>query len=221
MSESIPRFPLEWPVGWKRTPAAERVSGSFQQTKHDVVTVQRDGGVVNERQSRSVRVSIYVATQRLEDQIQRLGAVNPTLSTNVSLRLDGRPRSNDEPRDPGAAIYFRFNGRATVLACDRYIRVADNIAAMAAHIDALRRIDRYGVGTLEQALAGYKALPADTAADWRQVFGFKTDERVTVEQLQERYRERARQVHPDLGGTDDGMAHTNRARDYALAELTH
>lgn len=221
MSESIPRFPLEWPSGWKRTQPSQRASGAFQQTKHDVVAVQRDGGVVNERQSRKARVTIYVATQRLEDQLERLGAVNPTLSTNVSLRLDGRPRSDEEPRDPGAAIYFRFKGRATVLACDRYTRVADNIAAMAAHIDALRRIERYGVGTIEQALAGYKALPADTAADWRNVFGFKPDERVTVDQLQERYRERARTVHPDRGGTDDGMAHTNRARDYALAELTH
>jgi hypothetical protein len=116
-------------------------------------------------------------------------------------------------------VYFRFKGRATVLACDRYTRVADNITAMASHIDALRRIDRYGVGTLEQALAGYKALPADSAADWRAVFGFAATERITAEQLHQRFRLRARDAHPDRGGSDDAMAHLNRARDFGLAEL--
>lgn len=95
----------------------------------------------------------------------------------------------------------------------------DNIAAIAAHIDALRRIERYGVGSIEQALAGYRALPADTAANWRNVFGFGADERVTRSQLQQRYRERARAAHPDRGGSDEMMMHVNRARDYAMAEL--
>jgi hypothetical protein len=97
--------------------------------------------------------------------------------------------------------------------------VADNITAMAAHIDALRRIDRYGVGTLEQALAGYKALPADSAADWRSVFGFAVGERVTVDLVQQRFRDRARNSHPDRGGTDAEMSHLNRAREFALLEL--
>jgi len=36
--------------------------------------------------------------------------------------------------------------------------VSDNIAAIAAHIEALRAQERYGVGTIEQAFAGYSAL---------------------------------------------------------------
>jgi len=141
------------------------------------------------------------------------------LSTNVSLRLDGRPRSDSEPSDPGVALYFSFKGKATVFACDRFDRVADNIAAIAAHVDALRRVERYGVGTIEQALAGYKALPADTAANWRAVFGFRADTTPTLEQLDAAYKTAARTHHPDRGGTDEGMAHVNRAHDYALQEL--
>jgi len=155
----------------------------------------------------------------LEKELERLGGQAPVLSTNAELRLDGRPRSDTEPADPGAACYFRFKGRATVLACDRYRRVADNIAALAAHIDALRRIQRYGVGTIEQALAGYKALPADTAADWRAVFGFAKGEAVSLERLQERFKEKARVAHPDTGGSDEMMMHLNRAREYAVGEI--
>jgi hypothetical protein len=56
-------------------------------------------------------------------------------------------------------VYFKLHGKDRVLACDKWDRVADNIAAIAAHIDAIRRQDRYGVGTIDQAFAGYSALP--------------------------------------------------------------
>jgi hypothetical protein len=217
MSESVSRYPLEWPSGWVRIPAHNRVRADFSQTKHDLVSTAEG----TKRVTRTTTVTVIVATRRLEDQLDRLGATNPVLSTNLSLRMDGRPRSDENPRDPGVAIYFRFKGKATVFACDKYLRVADNIAAIANHIDALRRIERYGVGSIEQALAGYKALPADTAADWRSVFGFDKSARVTHDELQTKYRERASIAHPDKGGTDDAMAHVNRARDYALAELTN
>lgn len=201
--QSISRFPLEWPAGWRRTVPHQRADAAFRTTS----------GVNN-------RLSVIQATDRLERQVDLLGGNNCVLSTNVSLRLDGRPRSDENPKDPGVALYFQFKGKATVLAVDKWIRVADNIAAIAAHIDALRRVDRYGVGTIEQALAGYKALPADTAANWRAVFGFAADARVTLDQLDTAFKALAREKHPDITN-DDGssMAHLNRARDYALAEL--
>ena len=214
--ESVKRFPLEWPVGWKRTPPRQRQRAAFRSTKVD--TYARGDGTVN-RVKRVTPVSVFVATQRLERQIEMLGGANPTLSTNVSLRLDGRPRSEGEPSDPGVALYFSFKGKATVLACDRFDRVGDNIAAIAAHIDALRRVERYGVGTIEQALAGYKALPADTAANWRAVFGFAADTTPTRAQVDAAFKAAARTRHPDRGGTDLEMAHLNRARDFALEEL--
>lgn len=200
--DSIKRFPLEWPIGWKRTPRDRRVHSSFRTTR-----------------SVNHRLSVQQGTQRLEDEIDRLGGRAPVLSTNVSLRLDGRPRSDENPADSGAAIYFSFRGKATVLACDRYLAVADNIAAIAAHIDALRRIERYGVGTIEQALAGYKALPMDTAADWRQVFGFAADSTPSLDQVDAAYKALAKKKHPDVGGTEIEMSHINRARDYALMDL--
>lgn len=200
--DSIKRFPLEWPGGWKRTTRYQRHDAPFGTKK-----------------TSNGRLTVQLATQRLEAEVERLGARNPVLSTNVSLRLDGRPRSDENPADPGAAIYFSFKGKATVLAADRFTHVADNIAAIAGHIEALRRVERYGVGTIEQALAGYKALPADTAANWRAVFGFAADSTPTLDQVDTAYKAAARTKHPDIGGTDIEMAHVNRARDYALMEL--
>lgn len=197
--ESVKRYPLEWPTGWKRTPRSIRRFGRF-----------KSGGAW---------ISVVAATSRLEYELDRLGARAATLSTNVSLRLDGRPRSDEKPDDPGAAIYFGFRGKATVLACDSYQSVADNIAALAAHLDALRAIERYGVGTIEQALAGYRALPADTAADWRAVFGFAATSAPSADDVDRAFKAAARERHPDAGGSDLEMAHLNRARDYARMEL--
>src|SRR4051812_12020335 len=101
MSESIPRFPLEWPLGWRRTERHKRQRAGFS-TKASI-----DG-----------RLSVARATERLQGELDRLGGRNAVLSTNVSLRLDGKPRSDEEPSDPGAALYFQYRGRATVLACD-------------------------------------------------------------------------------------------------------
>jgi hypothetical protein len=199
---AVQRFPLEWPMGWKRTPIGHRRHAPFRTKK-----------------TANQRLTVILAIERLEYEVDALGASSPVLSTNVSLRLDGRPRSDESPRDPGAAIYFSFKGKATVLACDRFVDVADNIAAIAGHIEALRRIERYGVGTIEQALAGYRSLPADTAANWRAVFGFPAEQIPTLAQVDSAYKEAARTHHPDRGGTDEGMAHVNRARDYALQEL--
>ncbi len=209
VDESVKRYPLEWPIGWKRCRA--RRHGAFSMTREDRTPEK----IVK----RSTAVNMAVASERLERQLDALGAKNPTLSTNVSLNMRGIPRGDETPSDPGAAIYFSFRGKATVLACDNYIRVADNIAALAAHIDALRRIERYGVGTIEQALAGYKALPADSAADWRAVLGFAATSTPTIDAVTKAYHDAAKVRHPDVGGTEIEMSHLNRARDYALMEL--
>jgi hypothetical protein len=197
--DAITRYPLAWPVGWRRTPAIARVAAPF-----------RRGGV---------RLAVPDALTRLDVELGRLGARAPTLSTNVNLRLDGRIRGDETPADPGVAVYFAFKGKAIALAADRFLRVADNVAAIAGHIEAIRRIERYGIGTIEQAMAGYRALPADTAADWRAVFGFAPTAALTLADVDAAYRTAARRLHPDAGGSDVGMAHINRAREYARQEL--
>ena len=201
------RYPLAWPVGWKRTPATERQRAAFAKT----LTVP--GDALRLASKRTVPLTIADAARRLEGELERLGATEPVLSTNQPLRLDGTPRSDlREPADPGAAVYFRLKGKPRCLACDRWTRVADNVAAVAQHIDALRRIERYGVGTMDQAFAGYAALPP-SPADWWIVLQVSPD--ATSAQVDDAYRRLARASHPDSGGSHDQMARLNAARDAA------
>lgn len=192
------RYPLSWPAGWKRATSRRR---SPLRTHGNPLTV-------------------YTATDRLIDEMRRLGAASYVLSTNVELRNDGWPRSGQpEPRDPGAAVYFHLKKRDQVLACDAFTTVADNIGAIARHIEALRTMDRYGVGTVEQAFAGYVALPSrvEDAIDWRMVLRLKPG--ATLDDAERQYRALAREHHADHGGTHEAMVKLNAAIEAARKEL--
>lgn len=222
------RYPLSWPTGWKRTPARERQSSDFR----EAAMVNRSSGRwVNDQwqtETKTVKgskkVTLPTARERLADQLMRLEATSVVVSTNLELTRYGEPRADRAPpSDPGVAVYFQLKGKDRVLACDKWDSVAGNMAAIANHIDAIRRVDRYGVGTLDQAFAGYDALPppgADNRPPWRKVFGFSPDQDVSAETIQATYRELAKLSHPDLqGGSHEAMALLNAAKDQALQEL--
>jgi len=209
------RYPLAWPSGWPRTPAAKRQRATFQKS---VTTRWVENGASKQRTTEKA-LAVIDAVQRLEAQLDYLGVREDAriLSTNIALRMDGRPRSDQDPADVGVAVYFQLKRADRVLACDKWTRVADNIAALAQHIDAIRRIDRYGVGTLEQAFAGYEALPSK-GQTWKTTLGFPVEAAPTEDEIQAAFRARAREAHPDKeGGSHDAMASLTVARDEGLA----
>ena len=127
-----------------------------------------------------------------------------------------------EPDDPGAAVYWQEpTGPRKVMAIDLYNRVADNLAAIAATLEAMRAIERHGgAAILERAFTGFTALPPPIVAGmkrpWREVLGAHMA-RSSVEAA---YRGLASKYHPDReGGDAEKMAELNQARDEALKEL--
>lgn len=194
------RFPLAWPNGWARA-------------KHRGAALFRDYGK---------RISIDTALRRLQRELDLLKASAPVCSTNCETRLDGSIRGDRRPpTDPGVAVYFTLNKRRLVLACDRWDRVADNIAAIAAHVEALRGQERWGVGTIEQAFFGYQSLEDfSTGVPWRRVLGCKPGDDWTLEIAELAYRELAKEAHPDRT-KDDGvqMARLNEAIAAARKEF--
>lgn len=144
---SAEAFPLSWPIGWPRTRSPGR--------------------------SRFYTTTLYKARGEIENELRMLGATALVLSTNIPLRLDGLPYSNSrEPSDHGVAIYFRIKGEPRVLACDKWDLTAHNMVALARHVEAMRGQLRWGVGTLEQAFGGYRALPAmPEGKPWWEILG--------------------------------------------------
>lgn len=154
-----------------------------------------------------------VGRQRCADELERMAvpAHRAIVSTNVVLRLDGAPRSGQpEPTDPGASIYWQDGGRQQYIAVDRYDRVADNLAAIAATLEAMRAIERHGgAEILDRAFTGFVALLAPEQP--LQVLGVAHD--ASDAEVDRAYRRLASEHHPDRGGDAGEMARINAARD--------
>lgn len=146
------------------------------------------------------------------DELQRINARNLVISSNVTL-------SSQSPKDPGVAVYFNLGQLRCALACDRWSTVAHNLWALGKHIEALRGQDRWGVGSIDQAFAGYAALPAPTGRDCWGVLGIKRQD-ATRERILEQYRSLVTLAHPDKpGGSHDKFRELTAAKDLALANL--
>lgn len=99
-----------------------------------------------------------------------------TMHTFEQRRSDGWPRADRQPTHPGVLLTFEkyvgWNEEtkqseyvALRFPCDQFRLWEDNVRAIALALEALRKIDRYGVRTGSQ-YAGFKALPAgDIAAN--------------------------------------------------------
>lgn len=210
------RYPLAWPDGWKRT--TNRTRARFGKGEQRYV----NGQAVGYRQK---ELSVFDATTRIRQELGRMGISDNDclISTNVPLRMDGLPRSDGgQPRDPGAAVYWKDRrGRAKCMAIDRYDRVADNLAAIAATLDAMRAIERHGgAEILERTFLGFAALPEQASVNWRDVLQFHPTNTPTVDQINERYKAVAAKRHPDMGGSAESFHELTAARDAALREVS-
>lgn len=206
-------YPLQWPAAIPRTSAALRKRATFGKVRR--VTHRESGSSWGEKD----RLTIADGSRRLYDALEKLGARDVVISSNLTLNLDGSPRSSQrEPDDVGVCLYFRRKTKQYALPCDRWDRTADNFAAIAGHIDAIRAQERWGVGTTDQAFAGFEALPSPKS--WREIMGFHPVTRPSAEDINGRWRALSKERHPDLpGGSTAAMAELNAARDTALREI--
>ena len=174
---TIPAFPLAWPTGWRRMESWRRKSANFK------------------TQRRAVSVADGVA--RVRDELTRMCISDDDLvvSTNVALRLDGWPRSDQrEPEDPGAAVYWTSKGATRCMAIDRY--------------DG-------GAEILDRAFTGFTALPPP-AHPWHVVLGVQPH--TPTAEVRAAYMRRRSSTHPDNKGDPDAFVDVMAAWSTFCAE---
>lgn len=211
-------YPISWPEGWPRTKRGHQQHGRFSQKRPSA----------NGNWKVSEQLTVTQGVQRVLAELERMGIdrQDVIVSTNVRTRLDGLPRSGErEPDDSGAAVYWQEAlGARRVLAIDQYTRVADNLAAIAATLDALRPVERHGgAKILERAFTGFTALPqpGQTAPrTWRQVMGFTPAKQSMVMSSGPGTAPWPARTTPTKGGTDASMAELNTAYDQARKEVS-
>jgi hypothetical protein len=189
----VEAYPLQWPAGW---PRAKR----------------RDVPLFKES-------TVSTQTHFVLEELRRMGATHPIISSNVELRKDGLPYSNRrQPDDPGVAVYFTLDGHQRCLACDEWTTVADNLKAIGKTIEAIRGIERWGASAiLDRMFSAFTALPHIVAeAPWYETLGVTPN--ATPDQIREARVGLAKKYHPDSGSQPDAvlMARINGAADIGL-----
>lgn len=179
--KKVTRYPLDWPAHKPR--AKHRQRAKFN-----------SGGAP---------VEFLEGIRRVKAELQTMRARDVVISLDVEMRTDSAPYSrNRATYDVGAVVYFKLDAKPYAFPCDKWDRLGDNLAAIAHHIRAVRGMERWGVGSLEQAFTGFLALPAkgETGGEaWYETLGVKHDAAAT--EIKKAYRDLALRHHPDKGGS--------------------
>lgn len=175
---------------------------------------------------RSLFRAPYTDTMELlRREIEMLDGRHPVVMLDLGeseIRRDGLPRAGARPRSPGVIVAFESKYGPLKYLCDRFTEWQDNLRAIALGLEALRRVDRYGITKRGEQYTGWKALPpgdgfSDAEAAARFVSEHSGVPVTTIlgarESAVSAWRLAAKRLHPDGGGDADAFRRLQRARE--------
>lgn len=207
----------------------EQIKGSNPtlQTMHSPEDVRVDGRLRSDtRNPREPGVILLVTVPSPRERIKCEHCRKGMMKSYITFKDAGRKFGHRT--GPTTAFVCQDQTPAPVelrFPCDRFNHWKDNVRAIALALEALRKIERYGVKQGAQYAGFYKALPAagESSAPgdfvsaltlFGHVLGRNFDlrpEAWTLKQLEGVWKHAARKAHPDQGGTHDLMARVNAA----------
>jgi hypothetical protein len=128
------------------------------------------------------------------------------------FRIDGMPRANAVPSHPGVILNIETRNKPPMsFPCDTFTHWHHNLRAIALTLEALRKVDRYGVTQTGQQYRGWQAIEAKPAGI--------TSATAAIARLAEiaqlsptsdydaadTYRQARREAHPDRNNGDQAL----------------
>ena len=179
------------------------------------------GALTTSRKASPFSASLGSTLQILDREIWHLTATRAQRESAELLiavpagdmwRLDGRPRVAARADHPG--VIFSLESRHGHLSypCDRFTTWQDNLRAIALALEALRKVDRYGVTKRGEQYRGFLAIEATAApagfADIDEALSFLgkftslglAEMKVVSGAPARALRRAQRDTHPDHGG---------------------
>jgi len=149
----------------------------------------------------------------LERELEYLGAEDVILgvvASGADIRLDGQLKANARVQHPGVELSFTTPKRGRmVFHTDAFRRYADswqsNLRAIALGLEALRKVDRYGITSTDEQYAGFLQLEDSVEKGRRLV-----EEAGSLTAALKRW-------HPDQGGDDRAFQAVIAFRDSQAA----
>lgn len=195
---------LDWPSGFERTAERDRSP------------------------NRSYEVGLHDAIEDLSRELERLDVQDWRLSTAMDhqSRNPNYPYANQpQPDDPGVVVRWRMDDEQYAVACDAYSRVRDNLRTVGLYIREKRKMEQRPVETGESEFANARLPPADdddvivageSGDPPHKVLGVDPD--ADEEVVKAAYRAKAKEAHPDNGGSRDAFRRIQSAKNAMLGK---
>lgn len=187
----------QWPEGYERREAHERITGPYR------VESGRDEDLLEKTIS------------DLDEELQTIEAENVVLQVDVEDGLirkhDGLPYLRARV-DPGVVLTFDRDEATHTMPADRYSDWVQNLRAIYYTLHDLRRISRNGVGTGSEQYRGFQALPPagettttmtsrEAAVELARMTPLDADQLLEdPNKVSHAFRLKAKWAHPDQGG---------------------
>jgi hypothetical protein len=195
------------------------------------------------RQSSPFSAQWRSTREALERELRALHAGRAVLQIDVTdahIRLDGNMRADfRSPRTPRVALSFASSNHGDLTyRCDIFTEWHANVRAIALGLEALRKVERYGIASRGEQYAGWRQLPAgiamgapmtrteagrvlaDLAGDGWYGDDFEGQAVLLAENapnlVTDAYRWAVKLHHPDNGGDADLFARATEARDVLI-----
>jgi hypothetical protein len=145
----------------------------------------------------------------LVDEVRHLRPSDTILEIDIreqDLRMDGMPRATARAGQPGVILTLVGTPHGDLrYPCSTFRSWQANVRAIALALQALRKVDRYGVTKRGEQYAGWKGLPSPQDAI------VERGRRIIREHGDARRALAA--THPDRGGSEDDFKAVSAARE--------
>lgn len=161
----------------------------------------------------------------LETELRYLGAKEIVIQADVTpqmIRNDGMLRGDARPASPKVILSFESKHGPLSYPCDCFTTMQDNIRAIALALEALRKVDRYGVTARGEQYRGWERIggpvgpsPMSAAQAAGHLFiaaGFNPRP-LKRDELEDVYRKACSKTHPDAGGSKEAFQRVQQAKE--------
>lgn len=190
---------------------------TWPDTLHVAPIREWPGTLTNARKSSPFRAGLADTLEQLDREIWQLTDTRTQRESAELLvaipagdlwRLDGKPRAHAVAEHPGVIFSIASRHGQLSYPCDTFTTWQDNLRAIALALEALRKVDRYGVTKRGEQYRGFLALETTAApaafARWQDAEAFLMDllgdADLDANSPAATIRAAKRIAHPDTGG---------------------
>lgn len=127
---------------------------------------QWPGELTRDRKASNFSTAWSSTVELLGRELRAIGGTDIVLQvamTEKDFRIDGYPRAQAKAEHPGVILSLGSKVGPLSWPCDTFTTWQDNIRGIALAMEALRKVDRYGVTKRGEQYTGWKALPQQSS----------------------------------------------------------